>query len=232
MLHLTDQDILLRLKSFEDGLVERKVQSDIGDCLKTAVAFANTAPIGVPGILFVGVRDNGEIQGIQNPDKLQQTVSAKIAVAYPQISTLPRVLSKDGKQFIAILIPGSENRPHFAGQAYVRDGSKSVPASMVQFDKLIAERNSKSYEILKWKDKTVTFTQPAREYLISGTTQWVLPKQMHAVVIDCNQYYVTLANSGPEGDRNSYPLRVIELNFDDRGHRLELRLLEGSLPNS
>jgi len=116
MVEFTERDILLHLSSFEDNLVERKVLSDLGDCLKTAVAFANIAPIGVPAILFVGVRNNGEIEGIENPDKVQQTVSAKIARAYPQIFSFTRLFSKDGKRFLAVIIPGSENRPHFAGR--------------------------------------------------------------------------------------------------------------------
>jgi predicted HTH transcriptional regulator len=53
---LTDQDILVRLAAFEDSFVERKTTNDIGDCLKTVVAFANTAPVGYPAILFVGIR--------------------------------------------------------------------------------------------------------------------------------------------------------------------------------
>jgi hypothetical protein len=231
MVELTDREILLRLTCFEDSLVERKVISDVGDCLKVAVAFANTPPISVPAILFVGVRNNGEIEESRTDlDKLQQTVSSKIANAYPPIYPFPRVLTKDGKQFLAILLFGSENRPHFAGQAYIRDGSRSIPASGTQFDMLIAERNGKTYEILAWKDKAVTLTQPLRERMLHGSTVWDQPAEREVTIVGCNQYYVILESISRKGQCISYPLRLIELNYDNARRRLELRLLEGSIP--
>ena len=71
MISLTDQDILLRLNSFEDAFVERKTASDSKDWLKTVVAFANSAPVGDPAILFIGVRNNGDIEEGTNLDSLQ-----------------------------------------------------------------------------------------------------------------------------------------------------------------
>lgn len=124
MIELTDEDILPRLKNFEDSFVERKTKSDLGDCLKTAVAFANTVPLGYPAILFAGVKDNGEPEDGLNLENIQRTVSEKIANAYPPIYYLTRVLQSEGRQFLAVIIPGSETRPHFAGHAYVREGPK------------------------------------------------------------------------------------------------------------
>jgi predicted HTH transcriptional regulator len=59
MTDLTDRDILLRLANTEDGTVERKTASDYRDCLKTAVAFSNSMPVGDPAIIFVGVGNDG-----------------------------------------------------------------------------------------------------------------------------------------------------------------------------
>lgn len=42
---LSDADLLSRLTAFEDSFVERKTIGDHKDWVKTAVAFANTAPI-------------------------------------------------------------------------------------------------------------------------------------------------------------------------------------------
>ena len=132
----------------------RKSIGDQKDWLKTAVAFANTAPVGYAAIMFVGVKDDGEIEGTANLDKLQRTLSEKLGEAYPAIFYLTRILKHGEKQFLAVLIPGSEYRPHFAGKAFVRDGSQTITASPEQFARLIAERNSKAYEILKWRGKT------------------------------------------------------------------------------
>ncbi len=232
MIQLTDQEIVFKLGAVEDSFVERKTAGDSSDWLDAAVAFANTTPIGYPAILFIGVRDDGTIEGTANLESLQKTLSKKLARVYPPLYCLTKVLEKDGKRFLAVIVPGSESRPHFAGPAFVRDGTQTVVASNDQFDRLIAERNSKTYEILRWKGKAVTFTQPLSEYTISGTTTWAQSKLIPATVIDCNQHYVTLENIARKSDWASYPLRVIELNYDHLRSRLELRLLEGLIPSN
>jgi hypothetical protein len=231
MIPLTDQDILLRLANTEDSFVERKTVNDTRDCLKTVVAFANTAPVGYPALLFVGVRDNGEPEGTTSDlDKIQQRLSDKIGEAYPSIYTLTRVLSVDGRQFLAVIVPGSADRPHFAGPAYIRDGSKSPIASEAQFNKLIAERSGQTYEILSWRNKIVTLTEAPRTFMLHGSTQWATPKQTAVTVFDCNLHYVTLASVSQANQFASFPLRVIELNYDNPRNRLELRILDGPMP--
>lgn len=212
---LTDADILIRLTDLEDSFTERKTVSDLGDVLKTAVAFANSTPVDYPALLFVGVRNNGEVEGISNPEKVQNSVSDKIAAAYPTIYHATRVLTHDSKTFLTVVIPGSPARPHFAGASYVRDDNKSVIASREQFDRLIAERNSKTYEILKWRGRIVTKLIPTTS--IHGST-YTSP----VVVVDCNQFYVTLANASAPSERQSIPLRLVELGYDDASNRVAL----------
>ncbi len=227
MISLSDQDILVRLTAFEDAFVERKTTGDSKDWLKTVVAFANSLPVGDPAILFIGVRENGEIEGNCNLDSLQRTLSEKLAVAYPPIYYLPRVLQRDGKQFLAVIVPGSADRPHFAGQAFVREGSKSVVSSDSQFDALIAERNSKVREILKWKGQVVTVHTLMSKNL--AAVHILGPSGSGGIVgsiADCNQFYVTVQSQTRMGIRISLPLRIVEVNFDNNNSRLELRLLE------
>jgi len=231
MINLTDQELLLRLKNTEDSFVERKTVNDLGDCLKTVVAFANSTPVGYPAVLFVGVRDNGEPEGsLSDLDRIQRRLSDKIAEAYPAIYTMTRILRENEKQFLAVIVPGSERRPHFAGQAYTREGSKSVLASEEQFARLIADRNQKTYEILKWKGKGITLSQAPGQYMVAGTTGWHPGKSLLTTVSDCTLHYVTLASVTNVDDLVSYPLSKIELSYDHRRNRLEIRLLEGSLP--
>lgn len=103
---VTDETLLLRMRSYEDVYVERKTVGDHKDWLKTAVAFANTAPEGYPCILFIGVKNNGEIEDKGHDlDSLQKTFSQKLSVAYPPIAYLPRIVhSTDGKQALALVI--------------------------------------------------------------------------------------------------------------------------------
>ena len=151
----TNEDLLLWLRDPEHTFVERKVFSDAKDWLKTVVAFANSTPIDYPAVLYIGVKDSGAPEEASvDLDKTQKTLSEKLTAAYPAIYYETKILDVAGKKVLAVVVPGSRNRPHFAGQAYVRDGSKTINASKEQFDQLIAQRNSKAYKILEWHGKS------------------------------------------------------------------------------
>lgn len=206
MIELSDEDILSRLTTFEDAFVERKSTGDMRDLLKTAVAFANSTPIGYPAILFYGVSDRGIPEGKSNLESLQKTISQKLSDAYPAIYYLPKALQQDGKQFLAVIIPGSENRPHFAGQSYIRDGSQTKEASTPQFEQLIAERNSKVRYISQWKGKQIAY-----RYLEPRVTSAKL-----GVLTDCNQHYVVVDNT------RAVPLECVLASRDGSIDRLRL----------
>src|SRR5258708_2074120 len=131
---LSDIDLAARLSDTEDHFTERKSKNDKGGWLRTTVAFANSTPIGYPSVLFVGVENNGTITDNGNIEDLMKSYSDSIASnCYPPIYTMPRVFTHNGKSCIAIIIPGSEARPHFAGLAYVRDGTQTRDASEEQY---------------------------------------------------------------------------------------------------
>jgi predicted HTH transcriptional regulator len=184
LIQLREEDLLLQLGNTENSFVERKTFSDYKDWLKTAVAFANSAPVGYPAILFIGVMNDGSPEpNKENLDSVQKKVGDRISSAYPPIFYLSKVLRIDEKEILAVIIPGSADRPHFAGPAYVRKDTRSVRASDEQFARLIAERNSKTYEILKWKGKPITVIVAYRA--LAG--QMSRP-QTDASVVDCNQF--------------------------------------------
>jgi predicted HTH transcriptional regulator len=186
MIELTDHDLLLKLKNSEDAFVERKTSGDSKDWLKTVVALANSTPIGYPAVLFIGVKDDGTPEdNAVNLDSLQKTLSKQLANAYPPIYYLPKVLNANGKQVLAVIVPGSAERPHFAGQSYVRHGSQSVVASKEQFNALIASRSSKIYTILEWKDKSIQVG-----HIIPGEPRPYAFRT--STIVDCNEFWVTL----------------------------------------
>jgi Putative DNA-binding domain len=83
ILDMTDDDLLRRMRNFEDHFVERKTANDTKDILKTIVAFANSAPVGFPAILYMGVKDSGEIETPQRDlDKLEKEVNKKLQNTY------------------------------------------------------------------------------------------------------------------------------------------------------
>jgi predicted HTH transcriptional regulator len=210
---LTDADLLARMRNFEDHLAERKTTKDEKDWKKTAVPFANSAPIGLPAVLFIGVRNTGEIETPQpNLDEIQKRFNLKMQRVYPRIFYVPKVITNNGRQALAIIIPGSELRPHFAGLSYVRRGSESIEASEEEFAKLIAQRNSKAALILNWKNKEVTAFERT-----TPRANW--PDDTS--VVDCNQFFVTLQD---RGFIKSVPLSRVEIAFDNSKKRLLLEI--------
>ena len=219
MTNLKDEDLLLRLTNTEDSYVERKPFGDSSDWLSTSVAFANSAPVGFPAVLFIGVRDDGTPQGgDDNLEKIQKSYGKTLSKAYPPIYYDSRVLRKNGTEFLAIVIPGSPDRPHFSGPSYVRVGPETQKASEAQFMELIAQRNSKAREILQWKDKNVTIRATKDRTVIGGLSLNSGGKEEFTVE-NCNPFYVAIARGGR---KDSIPLKRVEIAFDDQAQRLRL----------
>jgi hypothetical protein len=201
MIDLTDNDILLRLKNTEDSTVERKSANDYRDCLKTAVAFSNSLPVDDPGIIFIGVRNDGTVEHNENLESLQKKVGAEIAKVYPPIYPQMKAMKDaSGKEFLTVIVRGSVERPHFSGPSYIRDGTQTKEASAEQFARLIAERSSKAREIYAMVGNSVNWQMIGGQ--IGGAD---------ATVRDCNQSFVT-----PEGGtyKRCFPLDWITISFD------------------
>jgi len=134
---VSEADLIKKLSDTEDNFIERKLVKDHRGWLNTAVAFANSCPIGYPGVLFVGVDNNGNVERHSNLvdfEKLQKSISERISDAWPPIYHFSQTLKKDSAEFVAVLIPGSELRPHFAGHSYVRVGPETRKASEARFN--------------------------------------------------------------------------------------------------
>ncbi len=219
---LSDADILSRITNVEDSTVERKVASDIRDVVKAAVAFSNSLPLGDSGIIYVGVYDDGRIEAIPKNgfQSLQKKISGELSNIYPPIYPQLLVREKDGHSFIAVIVQGSENRPHFAGKSWIRDGTQNVSASEDQFRMLIAKRNSKAYEILKSLGKLirVDYINVDENIRHAGRIQSTVYKKVEA----CNAFYVTLQSDQPP-HLDATPLRRVEISYD---HNRDCLILE------
>ncbi len=220
---LSDQDILRRLADTEDNFSERKTFGDIGkDAAKTVCAFANSAPVGYPCLLFVGVRNDGSLEnkGDAELDNSQKTISDKCKVIYPPLYMLQKCIKTPaGESVLAVIIPGSGNRPHFTGRSYVRRGSESIEASDQMFGDLIAERNSKTYFLRKWIGRVIIVS------LAKITQSGPVLSDHLCKFIDCNQFYLTYRDSPDDtGPLVSWPLSRFEISYD---HTFDvLRLIE------
>jgi predicted HTH transcriptional regulator len=216
---LTDADILSRLTNIEDATVERKTLSDLRDAARAAVAFSNSLPVGDPGIIFIGVYNDGQIENKGISDSTLNKVSGELSNIYPSITPQILVRQKDGKDFIVLIVRGSPEKPHFPGRAYIRDGTRSVDASQSQFDELIATRTSKASRILEWKNKLIILDRLSARVSLPrvGSSE---RKRVH----ECNQFYVTLDSADAPDNLESITLRRIQINWDHPQKCLKLEV--------
>lgn len=211
LIPITDEDLFLKLGNTEDNFVERKRFSDHKEWTRTVVAFANSCPIGFPGILFIGAYDNGAVEQPRDPvnlDSLQKKLAERLGEAWPPIYYLPKVLRRDGQEVLAVLVPGSSQRPHFAGHSFVRVGSETKKASEEQFANLIVQRSSKARELQKMIGKPITWEMVGGR---KGNAQ--------AVLLDCNQFFIT-ADGGTY--KVCWPLEWVTISYDPANQRHHL----------
>jgi hypothetical protein len=198
---VSEEDLLRKITDTENNFIERKTAKDSNGWLKTAVAFANSCPVGQPGILYVGVSDEGEV--IKHSDDLetiQKNVSASIGRAWPPIYFVSHILKRNGLEFIAVIIYGSPLRPHFSGPAYIRVGPETRDASELEYDKLIAHRSSKVRLLQELIGQEVYWHSLSP---FTGNEQGVLT--------NCTQFYVLIKGSTYQ---RSFPIEWITITFD------------------
>jgi hypothetical protein len=112
---LTDEELALRIISTEDNYVERKTAGDYKRWIPALVAFANSAPVGFNCVLFIGVKDDGTIEPNVGVEALQKSFSEKAAEVFPPIPYASKVFRWQDRECLAVIIPGSADRPHYAG---------------------------------------------------------------------------------------------------------------------
>lgn len=65
---MTREELIGRLKQDEDALVERKTKPDRSGVTETIVAFANSVEPGQEAVLFLGVRPDKTVVGVEALD--------------------------------------------------------------------------------------------------------------------------------------------------------------------
>lgn len=220
MIEMSDADLLSRLVNFEDHFVERKTVADLNDSLKTVVAFANSAPIGVPCILYIGVRDDGQFETKAHDfDSVQKTLNRMFQKTYPRVPYFPKIITNGRSTALAVIVYGSEQRPHFSGPSYIRRGSETFEASVDQFARLIAMRDTKVYFLTQHIGELVTVVNIS--VLGNGTIMrgsWgTVPK-----IVDCNQFWLTLQSPGAQPQ--CFILRDVDITYSHAHKRVELEI--------
>ena len=214
---------------WEDALLERKVESDLKDLLKTLVAFANSVRPGHTATILIGEKDDGTIQGVTKPDQIQKRVRSDCDNIYPPIVWRSQVYEKENRPCVRVEIEYSGETPHFGGIAWVRRGSESIKASDEVFQRLIEFRLSKVRELAMWVDKAITVEGDAGSLSVRRRDSGVPPRwggKYSAKLIVVNGFWATFeAFEGnlPEGTKTlSEPLEKLMLSWDDHAKRLKV----------
>ena len=217
-----NHELLQRLRDAEDNFTEFKAESARqGDLKRTLVAFANCVEESREGVLFIGVADDGSPLGVKNPDSLQKKIRDICKrQCYPPINFQSEVLPAEGKTIVAVVVRDSKKRPHFAGPAYVREGSVSVIASEEVFEDLITSRTDTGRAILKHKGEIITVLAHGKRLGIPERVPNL--RSAHTCRVEaCNPHYVTLFDCDAK-QMVTEPLENITVSLDQKRSRFQL----------
>lgn len=225
---MTSEELLRLLKSSESSFVERKQSLPNGaELRKTLVAFANSMEGAQKGVLFLGVSDSGAVHGITNADEAQKKVR-EVAErdCYPPIVFSTQMVSTEGKEVIAVIVPMSRSRPHFTGHAFVRTGSECVKASSEMLELMIASRNEKAGKIIGHIGKPITVSFLGLQgHATLENGKWRTKDQHAFRVTGCDAHCLDLLDEDT-GTTINYSLERIQLSFDLNKNRIHLTIDE------
>ncbi len=130
---------------------------------KEIAAFANTSG----GTMYIGIRDDGSIAGVDNPDdamtRLSNTIRDSIlpdVMPFVQI----RCIEMEGKHIVRATVSVGTERPYYLAReglkpkgVYVRRGSSCVPVNEAGIREMIMETSGKSFEESRSLNQDLTF---------------------------------------------------------------------------
>lgn len=145
---MNDQELEILLSGIESDRVERKSSIANPDKVCEAIcAFANDLPDNrQPGVVFVGVQDNGHCANITVTDQLLQTLSAMRSdgniLPVPAIAVQKKTLN--GCEMAVVIVHPSDAPPvRYRGQVWVRVGPRRAIASAEEERRLAEKRRAR-----------------------------------------------------------------------------------------
>jgi ATP-dependent DNA helicase RecG len=126
---MTDAELVALLRDPESDRVERKASLSDREKIREAIcAFANDLPNhGKPGVIFVGVRDNGECANLTVSDELLRSLADMRGdgniLPFPTMIVQKRTL--DGCELAVVIVYPSGDPPvRCRGRVWVRIGPR------------------------------------------------------------------------------------------------------------
>lgn len=170
----------------------------VDDIKKEIIAFANCDG----GKLYIGVRDDGTVIGLDNADSVSLQISNMVRDAIkPDITMFLHyeTIVENGKNIVAIDIQRGTDRPYYLAKkgmrpegVYVRQGYSSVPATDTAIRRMIKETDGDRFEAMRCLNQDLTFEATKKEFELRKTDFG--PQQMRTLkLIDQDGLYSNLA---------------------------------------
>lgn len=142
---MTDTELEVLLDNLESDRVERKESEKTVEKICQAIcAFANDMPdYRLPGVIFVGVKDDGTSAGLMITDQLLLNLSAKRSdgniVPLPAMTVQKRKIR--GMDLAVIVVQPSDSPPvRFKGTTWIRVGPRRAVANLDEERRLSEKR--------------------------------------------------------------------------------------------
>lgn len=170
----------------------------VDDIKKEIIAFANCDG----GKLYIGVRDDGTVIGLDNADSVSLQISNMVRDAIkPDITMFLHyeTIVENGKNVVAVDIQRGTDRPYYLAKkgmrpegVYVRQGYSSVPATDTAIRHMIKETDGDRFEAMRCLNQDLTFEATKKEFELRKTDFG--PQQMRTLkLIDQDGLYSNLA---------------------------------------
>jgi ATP-dependent DNA helicase RecG len=219
---MDDQELSMLLSDLESDRIERKASaSDIKKIRQAVCAFANDlANNKKPGVLFVGINDDGTCADLSIDDelliKLANIRSEGNILPFPVLQVNKRTIN--GCEVAVVVVEPSDAPPvRFDGRTYIRVGPRRATATSEEERRLSEKRRSRDlpFDLRPFPsavidDLNLEFFR--REYLISALAAEVLEENQRSVA----QQLTSLRFTTPEPDSHPTSLGILVIGKEPR----------------
>ena len=136
---------------------------------RAVVAFLNSS---TGGTIYVGVNDDGEIRGVENPDELQRQIADKIKnnIAPETLGLydiiVEQTYDKNPLFYVKVNISSGTEKPYYLKQkgmtpegCYIRIGSQTQNLTAQMIENLFARRTRSNLRVIESPRQDLTFNQ-------------------------------------------------------------------------
>lgn len=180
----------------ESEIIELK-EVVVDEIKKEIIAFANCNG----GKLYIGVRDDGVVVGLDDPDGVSLQISNMVRDAIkPDVTMFLHysTMEVEEKEIVVVDIQRGTDRPYYLAKkgmrpegVYVRQGYSSVPATDAAIRRMIKETDGDRFESMRCLNQELTFEAAQKEFALRKIEFG--PQQMRTLkLIDQDNLYSNL----------------------------------------